>query len=159
MDPQPEPTEPEPAAGTRGAAPVWASRPLLIALGLFVGALIVILILVARSGLGDDRLEATKLTLELSYPAGQAAIANIEGQPGAAPGGATVTCRASESGQRIGRATAGTDGGFNVGLDPAPWPLHSLIGDGSKTLSDRVECRAGSGDWVKPLRQPRVRIN
>ena len=159
MDQQPEPTPTNLTADDTGSAPAWASRPLLLALGLFAGALVVILVLVARSGAGGDPLDARLLTLELAYPAGQPAVANGEGQPGAASGGATVTCRAADGHQRLGRATAGDDGSFDVELDPAPWPLDSLTGDGAKTINDRVECRAGSGDWVTPLRQPRVRIN
>lgn len=159
MDQQPEPTTPDLAADDIGSAAAWASRPLLLALGLFAAALVVILILVARIGAGDDELDATRLTLELSYPAGQTPVANVEGQPGASSGGATVTCRATEGRQRLGRATANDDGSFDVDLDPAPWPLDSLTGDGAKTINDRVECRAGDGAWVTPLRQPRVRIN
>ncbi len=159
MEQQPEPTTPDLTADDTGSAPAWASRPLLLALGLFAGALLVILFLVARSGAGNAELDATLLTLELSYPAGQSPAANLEGQPGAAPGGATITCRAADGGQRLGRATANDDGSFDIALDSSPWPLDSLTGDGAKTLNDRVECHAGSGDWVAPLRQPRVRIN
>lgn len=159
MEPQPDTTPPGLSSDPPDDAPIWASRPLLLALGLFAAALVIILILAARSGSGGSELDARLLTLELTYPAGQPAIANIEGQPKAARGGATVTCRATDSHQRLGRATAGDDGSFDVVLDAAAWPIESLTGEGAKTLNERVECRAGSGDWVTPLRQPRVRIN
>ena len=158
MDQQPEPT-PDLTTDDTGSAPAWASRPLLLALGLFIAALAIILILVARAGAGDDELDARLLTLELAYPAGQPPIANVEGQPGATSAGATVTCRAIDGRERLGRATANDDGSVDVELDPSPWPLDSLTGDGAATVNDRVECRAGDGEWVKPLRQPRVRIN
>jgi len=158
VDPQIEPTTPDPATTEAGSTPFWASRPLLLALGLFAGALVIILVLVARAGSGGSSLDARLLTLELSYPAGQTAVANINGQPAAAQAGATVTCRAVDGHQRLGRATVNSDGSFDVALDPGPWPIDSLTGDGAKTINARVECRAGSGDWVKPLRQPRVRI-
>ena len=159
MDQQPEPAMPDLTTDNTSNAPAWAARPLLLALGLFAAALVVILILVARAGSSGDTLDARLLTLELAYPAGQPVVASIEGQPGAAPGGTTITCRAADGNLRLGRATASDDGSFNVQLDPSPWPLETLTGDGAKTLNDRVECRSGSGDWVSPLRQPRVRIN
>jgi hypothetical protein len=133
--------------------------PIAIAVSLFAGALIVTFILIRSGGNDDATLDATKMTLELSYPVGASATANLNGQAGAAPAGAPITCRVASSKQRIGQGEAGDDGSFDITLDAATWPLESLSRDGYTQLNKTLECRAGSGDWVTPLRQPRVKIN
>jgi hypothetical protein len=160
----PETIEEQPGIATRASdqgslVDHRSRRPIVIAIALFAGALVVTFLLI-RSG-GDDAatLDATKLTLELSYPVNAAPIANLNGQPGAAPDGATITCRATSGKQRIGQGEAGGDGAFDVSLDAAQWPLDTLTRDGYATLNQTLECRAGTGDWVHPLRQPRVKIN
>lgn len=158
---EPQTTPPAEAQDTTPSdnGPTWASRPLLIALGLFAVALLAMLVFVIRDSTRDVQLDATLLTLELSYPDGQTAAADLEVQAGAAPDGETITCRATDGGQRLGRDTARSNETIRIKLDPAPWPLDTLTGDGAATINDRVECRVGDGDWVHPLRQPRVRIN
>jgi hypothetical protein len=154
-----QPGSPVTVTGQRSLIENRSRRPIAIAIALFAGALVVTFLLI-RSG-GDDAatLDATKITLELSYPVDAAPIATLNGQPGAASDGATIACRATSGKQRIGQGEAGDDGAFDVPLDAAQWPLDALTRENYTTLNQTLECRAGTGDWVQPLRQPRVKIN
>lgn len=125
---------------------------LAVAAGLTIG-----LIITSR---GDDtELEATRMTLELTYPTTGDPTANLEGQPNSAPSSARITCRATSDDQRLGEGRAADEGSFDIALDPARWPLESITGDAYQTLNTTLECRAGNGPWVQPLRPPRVAIN
>ena len=47
----------------------------------------------------------------------------------------------------------------DIPLDPDLWPLDTISGAAYQTLNATLECRAGTGPWVQPLRPPRVAIN
>lgn len=143
------PDEPRP-----GVSPLLMLAMIALAAGL---GLTIGLIITSR---GDEtRLEATRMTLELSYPTVGDPTANLEGQPGAAPANTRITCRATSDNHLLGEGRAIDDGSFDITLDPAYWPLDSLTGTAFPTLNTTVECRAGTGTWIQPLRPPRVAIN
>jgi hypothetical protein len=144
-----DPDEPRP-----GMSPLLmvALIALAAAVGLTVG-----LIITSR---GDEaKLEATRMTLELSYPTSGEPSANLEGQPDAAPSNARITCRATSDNHVLGEGRAADDGTFDIPLDATHWPLESLTGTAYPTLNTTLECRAGTGPWVQPLRPPRVAIH
>lgn len=133
--------------------------PLMLALlALAVAAGVTIGLIITSRG-DETELEATRTTLELTYPTAGDPTANLEGQPGAAPSDARITCRATDNQRRLGEGRATDDGSFEIALDPAAWPLDSISGDTYQTLNSTLECRAGTGPWVQPLRPPRVAIN
>jgi hypothetical protein len=104
-------------------------------------------------------LAGARMTLVLSYPIVAEPIASMEGQPEAAPANARVSCRTTSAPQRIiGQGVANADGSFTIPLDASPWPLDSLGNDLYNQLNSSVECRAGNGPWVRPLRPPRVSV-
>ena len=136
-----------------------AMQPLIIAGVIFIGALLGIFVLISS---GDDdpiELNASLLTLELGYPISGEPTAVLSGEATAAPPGAPVTCRRTADKQALGEGEARDDGSIALPLDASAWPIESLSGDAWKTLNDSLECRAGSGPWVQPLRQPRIAIN
>jgi hypothetical protein len=114
----------------------------------------------AACGGDDARLEAAKLTLDLRYPHSGPAQASVSGQPEAAPGGAKITCRSARDGEderELGEGEAENDGSFVVEIDADAYPLEALAGQFYE-LNQTLECRAGDGDWVHPLRPPNVAI-
>jgi hypothetical protein len=119
-------------------------------------------VLATSAGCGrnaDVELDATKLTFELQYRLAGAPTANLEGQPGAAPAGASIDCRlAQDHDWRVGEGEARQDGGFDITLDARPWPFESLAPDNLSTLNQTIECRAEDGPWVHPLREPRIAV-
>jgi hypothetical protein len=133
--------------------------PLILALlALAVAAGVTIGLIITSRG-DEAELEATRMTLELTYPTSGEPTANLEGQPDAAPSNARITCRATSNDRRLGEGRATADGSFDIALDPAAWPLDTISGAAYQTLNATLECRAGTGPWVKPLRPPRVAIN
>jgi hypothetical protein len=83
----------------------------------------------------------------------------LTGRPNAAPDGASVVCRSTSGAKReLGRAQASGDGSFAVMLDASAYPIDVLAGGQYLELNKTVECRAGDGPWVKPLRPPLVAI-
>jgi hypothetical protein len=133
--------------------------PLILALLALAAAAGLTIGLIITSGGDDPELEATLMTLELQYPTTGDPTANLEGQPGAAPGNARVSCRATSDHSKLGEGRATAGGSFDIPLDASPWPLDSITGDVYKTLNTTLECRAGTGPWTQPLRPPRVGIN
>lgn len=124
-------------------------------------ALLMILLLAVSANCGgsDVKLDATKLTLEFAYRLEGEPTANLEGQPGAAPSGASIVCRrAADHDWRLGDGEAAADGSFDIPLDARPFPLDEISSETFNTLNDAVQCRAESGPWVSPLRQPRIAI-
>jgi hypothetical protein len=108
----------------------------------------------------EAQLAGARMTLVLAYPITADPVASMQGQPGAAPANARISCRTVALPQRIlGQGIANADGSFEILLDPAPWPLESLGNDLYNQLNSSIECRAGgSGPWVRPLRPPRVSV-
>lgn len=133
--------------------------PLMIALlALAVAAGVTVgLIITSRSD--ETELEATRMTLELTYPTTGERTANMEGQPNAAPSNARIVCRATSNEQRLGEGRASGDGSFDIALDPEIWPLDAISSGAFESLNETLECRAGTGPWIQPLRPPRVAIN
>ena len=116
-------------------------------------------LLLALAACGGDgpKLNAAKLTLELAYPPSGQPTATVNGQPAAAPGHIRVACRLTDGGKALGTGAAEADGSFALPLDADAFALADLPakpGDINKLL----ECRAGDGAWVSPLRPPRVSI-
>ena len=133
--------------------------PLILALlALAVAAGVTIGLIITSRG-DESELEATRMTLELTYPTTGAPTASLEGQPDAAPSDARITCRSTADDLRLGDGRAAADGSFNIALDPATWPLDNISGESYQQLNATLECRAGTGPWVQPLRPPRVAIN
>ncbi len=133
--------------------------PLIVALlALAVASGVTIGLIITSRG-DETQLEATRMTLELTYPTTGEPTASLEGQPDAAPADARVTCRSTRDNDRLGDGRASGDGSFNIALDPAIWPLESISGDSYEQLNSTLECRSGTGPWVQPLRPPRVAIN
>lgn len=142
----------------RQARPV--AQPLLVAAIIFAGALLGTLLLIANRDSGDSvELNASLLTLELAYPESGDPTATLDGEATAAPPGSTVSCRTTSDKRSLGEGEARDDGSVALPLDASPWPIDALGGDAWKTLNDSLECRAGTGSWVQPLRQPRVAIH
>lgn len=148
----------DPAVSESPRSPRGAPRALLVALGVAVVAAVVAVILLSTGGETNARLDTTKLTLELAYPTGGNTTANLEGQPGAAPPGAPIACRSAGDRRRLGEGTADDNGSFDVAIDPSAYPREKLTGDTYNQLNGTIECRAGDGPWVQPLRPPRVAI-
>lgn len=131
---------------------------MIVAVVLFAVVLGMTLFLI-RSRDDGPQLAGAGMTLVLSYPLTSDPVAHIEGQPDAAPAGARLTCRTTTTPPRLlGDGVANTDGSFVVILDSTPWPLESFGGDLYNQLNGSIECRAGNGDWVRPLRPPRVSV-
>jgi hypothetical protein len=121
--------------------------------------LLTLILLAACGGDDGDRLDATRMTLELRFPHVGPAEAVLSGRPNAAPEGVTVVCRKTDGDQReLGRAAAGGDGAFRVPLDPTAYPVDIVAGGQYMELNQTLECRTGDGPWVKPLRPPLVAI-
>lgn len=119
---------------------------------------LLLLVTLAACGGGGSKLDAAKLTLELGYPPAGMPTAVLTGQPGAAEGGASVTCRLSTLDKRkLGQTTAADDGSFEAQLDNTAFPL-AAVPHTTSAINALVECRAGDGKWVHPLRPPRVEI-
>jgi hypothetical protein len=117
---------------------------------------VALLALVACGG-GGPKLDASKLTLELAYPPTGQPSAALTGQAQAAPGHIRVSCRLTDGDKALGTVAAEADGSFVLPLDADAFELAELPptpGDINKLL----ECRAGDGAWVRPLRPPRVSI-
>lgn len=151
-------------SGSRGGAESEAPRtrltpPLLLALLALAAAAGVTIGLIITSGNDATELSATRMTLELTYPTSGGPMANLEGQPDAAPANARITCRSTSDDGRLGEGRADGDGAFDIALDANSWPLESIAGDTYEKLNATLECRAGTGPWVQPLRPPRVAIN
>ncbi len=134
-------------------------QPLILAGVIFVAALFVILLLISTRDDDPVELNASLLTLELAYPVSGEPTATLNGQPTAAPPNAPVSCRAMSDKRSLGEGEARDDGSVQLLLDNSLWPLESLTGDAWKSLNNTLECRAGTGPWVQPLRQPRIAIN
>ena len=159
----------EPIAGARDLRPSERRRrtlcggpmpSIVLAVILVAVAGIAAAILIASGRDSGTKLDATKLTLELTYSGSDAPAVNLEGQPQAAPVGARITCRREDNHDfRIGDGEAGEDGSFDIELDGRAFPEDVPNHDIFRTLNDTVQCRADSGDWVQPLRPPRVTIN
>jgi hypothetical protein len=115
--------------------------------------------LIITAGGDETELEATRMTLGLIYPTSGEPTANVEGQPGAAPSGARITCRSTSDDSRLGEGRAADDGSFDIALDPTLWPLDALTGAAYQQLNTTLECRAATGPWTQPLRPPRVAVN
>jgi hypothetical protein len=159
QSPTPPAIAPEPSAEPL-ADSGWLANPVYMILAVAVFAVLVgVTLAIIRNRDDGGTLAATRMTLELSYPLSDDPTAVMDGQPGTAPTGALITCRTvAQPHLRLGEGTAGEDGSFRVQLDPSPWPLESLGGDLYNQLNSSVECRAGTGDWVRPLRPPRVSV-
>lgn len=134
-------------------------QPLIIAGVIFIGALLGIFVLISSNQDDPIELNASLLTLELAYPVGGEPTALLSGQRTAAPPGAPVACRRTSDQLSLGEGESRDDGSIALPLDASTWPVEALTGDAWKTLNDSLECRAGSGPWVNPLRQPRIAIN
>lgn len=156
---EPEVVQPEPEAGAT-AESGWLANPAYMILAVAVFAVLVgVTLAIIRNRDDGGTLVAARMTLELSYPVSDDPIAVMDGQPGTAPPGAHITCRTvAQPHLRLGEGAAEADGSFRVQLDPSPWPLESLGSDLYNQLNSSVECRAGTGDWVRPLRPPRVSV-
>ena len=135
------------------------SPPLILALLALAVAASVAIGLIITSRADETELEATRMTLELTYPTTGEPIANLEGQPDAAPSESRITCRATDNDRRLGEGRAAADGSFDIALDATTWPLDNITRDSYQQLNTTVECRAGTGPWTEPLRPPRVVIN
>ena len=108
-------------------------------------------------GGGGPKLNAAKVTLELAFPPTGQPTATLRGQPAAAPGHIRVACRLTAGGRALGTGAAEADGSFALPLDADAFALADLParpGD----INQLLECRAGDGAWVNPLRPPRVSI-
>lgn len=149
----------QPGVASGGRRRSSALRPLLAAALVFAGALLGILLLISTQSDDPVELNASLLTLELAYPVVGEHSAVLDGQATSAPPGASVACRTNPDKRPLGEGEARDDGSIVLPLDASPWPLESLSGDAWKTLNDTLECRAGTGPWVQPLRQPRIAIN
>ena len=124
--------------------------------GLPLCVLVALLAFSACGGRGPE-LAAATMTLELAYPLGGASSARMIGTPKTAPSGARVTCRLTAGGRKVGESKAASDGSFALELDPAAFPFEAMPRPPSE-INASVECRAGDGPWVSPLRPPRVLI-
>lgn len=133
--------------------------PLILAVLVLAAAAGVTIGLIISSRGDETSLEATRMTLELTYPTSGEPTANIEGQPDTAPSDARITCRSTSDDRRLGEGRAAGDGSFDILLDPAAWPLDTISGAAYQTLNATLECRADTGPWIQPLRPPRVAIN
>ncbi len=138
--------------------PRFTPQLMLAVLALAIAAGVTIGLIITSRG-DETALEATRMTLELTYPTAGDQTANLEGQPNAAPANVRIVCRATSDEQRLGEGRATGDGSFDIPLDPAIWPLDAISGSSFETLNETLECRAGTGPWVQPLRPPRVAIN
>lgn len=141
---------------------LWGGPMPSIVLAVILVALagIAAVILIASGRDSGTKLDATKLTLELAYSGGEAPAVNLEGQPEAAPAGARITCRREDNHDfRIGDGEAGEDGSFDIPLDGRAFPEDVPNSEVFRALNDTVQCRADSGDWVQPLRPPRIAVN
>lgn len=145
-------------AGTDEQPPRFTPQLLLALLALAAAAGVTIGLIITSRG-DETELEATRMTLELTYPTTGNPTANLEGQVDAAPSGARITCRATSDAHRLGEGRATGDGAFDIALDAATWPLDEISGAAYQTLNATLECRAGTGPWTQPLRPPRVAIN
>lgn len=147
-----EPIEPPRAA--------WLTNPVYMIFAVAVFAVLIgVTLALIRNRDDGGRLAGARMTLELSYPLTAQPVAVMDGQAGTAPPGATVTCRTvAQPHLRLGEGVAADDGSFRVDLNPSPWPLESLGSDLYNQLNSSIECRAGTGDWVRPLRPPRVSV-
>jgi hypothetical protein len=121
-----------------------------------IGLATAVLLLVACGG-GGPKLNAAKVTLELAYPPTGQPTATLNGQPAAAPGHMRVACRLTEGGKALGTGAAEADGSFALPLDTGAFALAGLPATPGD-INKRLECRAGDGAWVSPLRPPRVSI-
>jgi hypothetical protein len=124
--------------------------------GLVLSALAFTLALVACGG-GGPKLDATRLTLELAYPPTGAPTATLTGQAHAAPGNLRVECRLTQGHGALGAVAAAADGSVTLPLDSNAFALTDLPQQPS-AINTLLECRAGNGGWVHPLRPPRVSI-
>ena len=115
-----------------------------------------VVVVVACGGNGP-KLNAAKLTLELAYPPTGAPTATLSGQAQAAPGHLRVACRLTHGGRVLGTGAAAADGSFALPLDADAFPLPDPSLQPGE-LNKLLECRAGDGAWVSPLRPPRVSI-
>lgn len=157
-----EPVTPQPEESSAEAddRPAWLTNPVYMVLAVAVFAVLIgVTLAIIRNRDSGQQLLGARMTLELSYPLTSDPVAFMEGQAGAAPSGATITCRtATQPNLRLGDGTAADDGSFRVDLDSSPWPLDSLGSDLYNQLNSSIECRAGTGEWVQPLRPPRVSV-
>jgi hypothetical protein len=133
--------------------------PLVFGLLAFAAAAGVTIGLILTSGGDGAELAGTRMTLELAYPTTGEPTASLEGQPGAAPAGARIACRATSDNRQLGADRAAADGSFDVALEASAWPLDGLSGGAYDRLNETVECRVSGGPWVSPLRPPRVAVN
>jgi hypothetical protein len=148
-----------PAEQEPGEPRLRLTPPLILALLALAAAAGVTIGLIITAGGDETELEATRMTLELIYPTSGEPSANVEGQPGAAPSGARITCRSTSDDSRLGEGRAADDGSFDIALDPTLWPLDALTGAAYQQLNTTLECRAATGPWTQPLRPPRVAVN
>ncbi|MDQ3549259.1 MAG: hypothetical protein M3439_10640 [Chloroflexota bacterium] len=149
----------QPSQSGSNEQPPRFTPPLLLALLALAAAAGVTIGLIITSRGDETELEATRMTLELTYPTTGNPTANLEGQMNAAPAGARITCRATSDERRLGEGRATGDGAFDIALAAATWPLDDISGDAYQALNTTLECRAGTGPWTQPLRPPRVAIN
>jgi hypothetical protein len=142
------------------AAGTWLMNPVYMILAVAAFAILIgVTLAIIRNREGGGQLAGALMTLELRYPLTSEPVAFMDGQRGAAPSGALVICRTvAQPHLRLGEGTADADGSFRVELDPSPWPLDSLGSDLYNQLNSSIECRADRGDWVRPLRPPRVSV-
>lgn len=146
----------------RRRATLWGgSMPsIVVAVVLVAIAGIAAVILIASGRDSGTKLDATKLTLELTYSAADVPSVNLEGQPEAAPAGARITCRLEDNHDfRIGDGAAGLDGAFDIPLDGRAFPEDVPTNEIFRLLNTTVQCRADSGEWVEPLRPARITVN
>jgi hypothetical protein len=133
---------------------------IVLAIVLVTFAALLAVVLIASRGGSGTRLDATKLTLELTYSSDEFPTVNLEGQPEAAPAGARIVCRREDDADfRIGDGVAGEDGSFDLPLDGRAFPDDVPTNDEFRTLNQSVECRADEGSWVQPLRPARISVN
>jgi hypothetical protein len=124
-----------------------------------VTALVLTMVLLAAAcGGGGAKLDATLLRLELRYPVSSQPDLRVTGEQSSAPGGSLVVCRSTgDKRAALGQASVNDDGSFELPLDAATFPISAIKGD-FMALNRSLECRAGSGRWVSPLRPPLVAI-
>jgi hypothetical protein len=118
---------------------------------------LLLLLALAACGGGGPKLNAARITLELAYPPTGQPTATLDGQPAAAPGHIRVACRLTDGGKALGTGAAEADGSFALPLDADAFALAGLPATPGQ-INQLLECRAGDGPWVTPLRPPRVSI-
>ena len=109
---------------------------------------------------GGEKLDGRVLELSVTYNAEGPILATMNGDRGAATGGATVECRLTNGDKPlVGQATANQFGAFEMTLDHTLFPDRLPSADEFGTYNETIECRPRGGSWESPLKQPVIRVN